>query len=179
MNNWIPKNNIMRFAIIMALFSVILYFSGLFFVTDKIKKIEDDYRGAESVSYKMDKIRIIKSTTETNKEILQPLQDFFIQKGDEVKFIERIENIARTSSVKFKIISIDIKKTGKKTSKPDSFKENIDLKVRLEGSWQKVVSFMDKLEKMPFGVSIENIRLDTNASSGWSGLVEFIIFREK
>jgi Tfp pilus assembly protein PilO len=174
MNSWIPKNKITKLATTVALFSVVLYFSGLFIVFSEIKKMENTYNSTESDSYKEKKIAFIKSITETNKESIQTLQNFFIQKGDEVKFIEQIEKIAKESAVKFEISSIDVK-----VSQTNSFKEDVDVKVKLEGSWRDVIYFMDKLEKMPFGVSVEDVNLNINTRNDWSGSVEFIVFREK
>ncbi len=174
MNNWIPKNKIVKFALGLVLFSVVLYFSGLIFVSREIKKIEDTFYSTESDTYKEEEIRIIKSVVEANKELVQTFQDFFIKKGDEIKFIEEIERVARASAVDFEIASIDVIE-----NKKDSFKEDVNLKIELKGSWQEVMSFVDKLEKMSFGVSIENIKLEANTPGNWAGIVEFIIFREQ
>ena len=51
--------------------------------------------------------------------------------------------------------------------------------MKLEGSWQNIIRFVDKLEKMPFGVLVENMSLDTSTSGNWFGFIEFILFREK
>ena len=174
MGNWIPKNKIVRFAAIAALFSMVLCFSGLFIVFREIKKVENLYNDIESESFKEKKFWVIRSIAETNKEVIQTLRGFFIQKGDEVKFIEQIEEIARGSAIKFDIISIDIK-----ANQEDSFKEDVGVKMKMEGSWENVISFVNKLEKMPFGVLINNINLDADIPGHWSGFVEFIIFREK
>lgn len=174
MNNWIPKNKIVRLAEALALFSILLYFGGLFIVSNKIKKIENLYHDINSESSKEEKFWAIKSISEANKEPIQILRNFFIQKGDEIKFIETIEDVAKTSSIKFEIASIDVK-----TVKDASFKEDINVKMQIEGSWGNIIYFLDKLKKMPFAVSIEKVDLDANASGPWSGFVEFIIFREK
>jgi hypothetical protein len=142
-------------------------------VSREIKKIEDFYLNSESESSKEKRFTVIKSIIETNNEPIQALQDFFIQKGDEVLFIEQIEKEARNLSVKFDI-DIDIKE-----NQADPFKEDVEVKIKINGSWRNIISFIDKLEKMPFGVLIENINLDADVSGNWSGLIELIIFREK
>jgi len=174
MNNWVPQNKTIKFAAAIALVSVILYFGGLFVVLRETKKVEDTFHNTESSIYKEKEIRVIKSIVETNKESIKTLQDFFIQKGDEIEFIEKIESVAKSSSVKFEITSIDVEE-----AKGDSFKEDVNLKMKLEGSWIEVTSFLDKLEKMPFGVLVEEASLEANTPGDWSGLVEFIIFRER
>jgi hypothetical protein len=174
MNNWIPKNKIVKFAIICASLSILLYFIGLFFVFRETQKIENFYRDTNSESFQEEKFWAIKSLAEINKESIQNLRNFFIQKGDEVKFIEKIEGVGRASSIKFEIASIDVK-----SGSSDSFKEDVSVKMKIEGSWSNIIYFLGKLKKMPFGVLIEKVDLDTNAPGDWSGSIEFVVFREK
>ena len=42
-----------------------------------------------------------------------------------------------------------------------------------------MISFVDSLNKMPFGVLIEKINIDSSAPGEWSGLIDIIIFRKK
>jgi len=169
----LPKNKTIMFAVALASLSIVLYFSGLFIVLREIKKIETAFYSTESDFYKEEKIRVIKSITEINKESVKELQDFFIKKGDEVKFIEQIENVARSFAVDFEIMSINVKE-----NKTASFKEDVILKMKIEGSWKEVMYFLNKLERMSFGVSIENLNLEANTPGNWSGIVEFIIFNQ-
>jgi Tfp pilus assembly protein PilO len=156
------------------LFSVCLYLTGLFIVTRETKKVENFYHDSESEFSKNDKLLAIKSITTSNKEILDELRRFFIQKGDEVKFIEQMEKVAKDSSVNFDIATIDIKQ-----NPDDSFKEDINVKISISGSWGNLMSFLGKLERMPFGVSIKNTTLNMKNSGEWMGFVEILVFREK
>jgi len=174
MDNWIPKNKIVKFAVAVALLCVVLYFSGLFIVLGEIKKVENLYNDTESEFSKEKKFWVIKSVAEANKETIQALKDFFIKKDDEVKFIEQVEEIARSSSVKFEIAFIDIK-----INQKSSFKEDVAVKMKIEGSWGSIISFTNKLEKVFFGVLVSNINLTADAPGHWAGFIEFIVFREK
>ena len=174
MNNWIPKNRVIKSIATLALLSVTIYFVSLVVVFKEIKKIESFYSNTESESFKEQKFWMIKSILEANNESIVSLKNFLIQKGDEVKFIEQIEEVAKTSGITSEIISIDVK-----SNEADSFKENINLKVGVEGSWMNLMTFIDKLEKMSFGVLIENVNLDTETPGNWTGFIEFVIFREK
>ena len=174
MNNWVPKNKTVIFFIISAFFSVMLYFAGLFIVFSKIRAIENLYHDTNSELFKEEKFWAVKSMAEANKELIQTLRYFFIQKGDEVQFIEKIEETARISSVKFEIASIDVK-----VNQEDLLKEDINIKMKIAGPWKNVIYFIDKLKKIPFGVLIEKVDLDADSSGNWSGSIEFIIFREK
>jgi Tfp pilus assembly protein PilO len=174
MNNWIPKTKIVRLAVAAVLLSVALYFSGLFVVLNETKKLENLYSSTESNSSRGKESLAIKSVAEANQEIIQTLRNFFIQKGDEVKFIEQIEAIAKSSNLKFVIVSIDIKE-----QQGTSFKEDVGVKMQIDGSWKDVASFVNKLERLSFGVSIVSMNLDASSLGRWAGSVEFIIFREK
>ena len=174
MNNWIPKNKTVKFAYIVAITSIVLYSGSLLFVFMEIKKIENFYYDTESESSKKERFWAIKSLAEKNSEPIRVLRDFFIKKDDEVKFIEQIEETARASAVNFEILSIDVK-----PGKADSIKEDVEVGMKVEGSWGSVMDFLNKLEKMPFGVFIQNTNLDVNPPDGWSGSVKFIVFREK
>lgn len=174
MNNWIPKNKIVRFAVGAIIVSVVIYFTSLFLIINKINKNQDFYHGMESDAFKEERFLAIKSVADINNEPIQTLKDFFIQKGDEVKFIEKIEQVAHSSAINFEIMSIDVK-----PDQADSFKEDVNIQIKIEGSWFNTVSFIDNLNKMPFGVIIEKVNLDTFARGKWSGLVNIIVFREK
>jgi hypothetical protein len=174
MNNWIPKNKIVKFSAVVAFLSIVLYFGGLFIVLKETKKVENFYNDTESEFSKEKKFWVVKSITDTNAEVIQTLKNFFVQKNDEVKFIEQIEVVGKSSAIKFDISSIDIESTP-----GDSFKEDIEVKMMIGGSWEGIMRFVDKLEKMPFGVLVGNMNLDSDGSGYWSGSVEFTIFREK
>ena len=175
MNNWIPKNKTVRLAVSTVVLSVALYFVGLFIVLNETKKVEDLYNNTESKSLKGAEFLAIKSFVEKNQGIIQNLRSFFIQKGDEVKFIEQIEEIAKSSNLKFNIISIDIKENQENIS----FKEDVGLKMQIDGFWGDIISFVNKLEKLPFGVMVTGMNLDASDLGQWAGSIEFIVFREK
>jgi Tfp pilus assembly protein PilO len=175
MNNWIPKNKTVRLAVSAVVLGIALYFVGLFFVLNQTKKVEDLYNNTEAKSSKGEEFLAIKSIVEANQEMIQTLRSFFIQKGDEIKFIEQIEKTAKNSDLKFDIVSIDVKEN----QGSSSFKEDVGVKMQIEGSWKNVASFENKLERLPFGVYVSSMNLDASVPGRWAGSVEFIIFREK
>ena len=174
MNNWIPKNKILSLAVAIFLMSFFLYFIGLFVVMAKIKNVENVYSGSESEIVLDKKFTVLKLMADTNKESIQTLRDFFVHKDDGISFIKQIENVAKNSGIKFEIASIDIK-----NNQPNSTKENVEIALKVDGSWGSIMYFINKLEKMSLGVSVIKVSLDTNTQNNWSGLVDFIIFRDK
>lgn len=173
MNNWIPKNKTVYLAAVSALLSVILYFGGLYIVGEGIKKVENFYSGTESASAKEQKFRAVKTVADENKDAIEILRSSFVKKGDEVKFIESIEETAASSNIKFDISSLDAKNDA------SSFKEDIKITAKTEGSWKNTITFLDKIEKMPFTVSIDDVDLNSYSDGNWSSTIKLTVFREK
>lgn len=174
MNNWIPKNKTIKLSISAAFLSLLVYLGGLFFVWRQTQEVTDLYETVESRSSQGEKFRVIKSITEANQETIQTLRNFLVRKGGEVEFIEQIETVAKNSGVKFEIFSINTE-----ADQASSLKENIKVKIELESSWKNIIAFIDKLEKLPFGVLISSFSFDTSGKGYWSGSVEIIAFKEK
>lgn len=174
MSNWIPKDKTLKFFTALAALSVLLYFCGLFIVFREIKKVENSQRDTESESFKEKKFLAVKSIAESNEELIKSMRNFFIQKDGEAKMVEDIEEAAKNSGIKFEISSIDLKED---TASP--IKDDVLVKIFIEGRWERVISFIDRLGKLPFGVSIEEISLDADSPGVWTGYVEFVLFREK
>ncbi len=172
--NWVPKKTSYLLSWAVLFLCGVLYFSGLSLVLSKIQNIENYYSDTESKSGREERVRIIKNITDGNKDKIQSLRNFFIQKGDEAKFIEKIETVGKDSGVKFEIKSIDVD-----PNQPKSFKEDVSVRIAIEGSWQEVAAFIDKVQKMDFGVAIEYLNLDAKPPSLWSGSLGLIVFRER
>lgn len=175
MKNWIPKNLVTFFLLTVFLFATI-YFSSLFFVSREIGKIESYYSDTESKSGREERSKIIKSFVENNGIYLNTLRSFFIKKGDEILVIEEIENLAKSSNLKFMIDTID---EGGVKEEQELIKENINIRMTLEGNWINIMSFINKLERMRFGTSIKSFTLNKKDSQVWESQVQFVVFREK
>ena len=174
MNNWIPKNKILRFAVGLAALGLVLYLMGILIISIKTKKVERSYSNTESDLFKEQKFWAIKSVADTNEESIKYLKDFFVKSGGEVFFIEKIEEMARISNTKLEIVSIDIK-----PNQVDLFEEEVLVKIKVSGTWDSVMLFVDKLERMNFGVVIEDINLDAETAGNWVGAIEFIFMKNK
>lgn len=174
MNNWIPKNKILRFAAGLAVLGLVVYLAGVMVILMKTKKVESSYSNTESDLFKEQKFWAIKSVTDANEEPIKYLKDFFVRSGDEVFFIEKIEEMARISNINLEIVSIDIK-----PNQTDLFEEEVLVKIKVGGTWNGVMLFVDKLERMDFGVVTEDINLDAETAGNWVGAIEFIFIKNK
>lgn len=174
MSNWIPNQKVLIFTSVGALFCILIYFGGLSFLLSEIGKIEQTYTEAALKINQRERAQTLKLVAETYEEDLTTLRNFYLRKGDEVVFIEETESLARQSGLDFEIVSINPILTTEA-----EFKEDIELRVGIEGSWRQIMNFLEQLEKASFGVSVENVSIDATAPGEWSGFVEFIVFREK
>lgn len=174
MKKLIPKKSFLIFSFVIAGFSVITYVLGLFLVYGEIDKIENYYNNSESSSGREARVRAIKSASEKYEKEIDFLRKFFIQEGDEVRFIEQIENSAKDSGIKFELVSLNVREGDNK-----SIKEDVLVRMAIEGSWQQIISFIESIQRMEFGLSVEEVSIDANRPGLWSGFVEFLVFRNK
>lgn len=173
-SGWIPKNKSLRLALLTMFLSVLLYIAGVFIASREARKVEDFYRDSESEFSKNERLLAIKSLAIANQESIEALRSFLVKKGEEASFIGQLEQTAKDSSVKIDIISID-----DRLNPSDTFKQDINVKMTVSGSWEDVIRFVGRLEKMPFGVLLQGTSLNTDGGGEWDGFVELTAFREK
>ncbi len=173
MSHWIPKNKILILVATILGLSVVLYIFGIFLVKSKINSIKSAYTASESKFVQEERREIINEILKSRSAEIEKLRRFFVAKGDEVVFIEKIESLARENGLLFEIDTISQSTAGTNN------KQDIIIKMDIEGGWHNVMTFIKDLETMPFGVAISSIELDAKAKSGWSGFIEFAVFREK
>jgi Tfp pilus assembly protein PilO len=174
MKNWIPQKNTFSFVIGITVICATIYFAVFAIVFLEIRKIEVAYNDSESESRRNEKAEALRLIAAANKDQIQILRNFFVQKEDDVGFIKQIEDTGRRSGVLFDIKSIEVPPNQK-----DVFKEDVSIKMNIEGSWTDTMRFIESLEKMPFGVSIQNVNVDLTSKGKWGGSIDFIIFRSK
>jgi uncharacterized protein YfcZ (UPF0381/DUF406 family) len=173
MKNWLPNKNIFRGVALVLALCAFVYVAMLFLVYQKRSEISSYGEETRSMLAQEEDSLRIKSIVDNHKDSIQKVRQFFIERGDEIEFIETIEAVARDSQVKSEISSIS------QSQNKDPEKEDIRVKVEVEGSWSRVATFLDKLEKMPFGILMQSVTLDSRQAGVWSGSIEFIVYREK
>lgn len=173
MNSWIPKKNIVRVTMIIAGLITLAYFVCLLVLFNKAREINTAHQDINSDSFKQEKFEAIKNIISNNTDSIQNVENFFVKKGDEVKFIEQIESLAGKFDLNFEMSSIEA------NIDPGNLKEDIEMNIKISGSWSNVMKFINNLKKMPFGVSISQVNLDAERIGSWSGSLKAIVFREK
>ncbi len=171
MNSWVPKTNILVIACSFLAVSLLVYTFSLSVINRKISSIELAYSNTANTLATEEESRLIKNIADQNFESIDFVNKYFVQKGDEVGFIEDVENLAKSLGIKFNIVSITPVRPLEGSESTE-----ISIKMNVEGSWSGAVRFLDKLEKMPFGVMVQNFNLDKSGGSSWTGSIDFIVF---
>ncbi len=174
MNNWIPSKKYLTIAMLVFVTSTMIYVAGLFLVNWEIRKIEKTYNNTESDAARYGRAKEINAVAAANEEQIKILKEFFVDKENQVGFIEQIENTAKDSKIKFSIESIN-----SVPDKTESVKEDLIVQIIIEGEWLDLVRFVDSVEKMPFGVLIQKISLEYKSKGEWSGRLEIVAYKEK
>lgn len=173
MKSWLPNSKIFRIAIVFFAITLLIYLFSLGALLKKKSEIKDhNSQTFSALTQEEDALRL-QSILDTNKELIGSVRGFFIPKNDDISFIESIESVGETSGVRSEISSITPGKN------KDENKETILVKTNFEGSWVSVMRYLDRLEKMDFGVYVQNINIESPAAGNWEGSVEFIIYKDK
>ncbi len=106
--------------------------------------------------------------------VTQKLNSLYVSEDKAVAFIEEVESIAKRNNVLVEISSVDLKKFVADEKNKDEIEHgNLKMIVSTKGEWSKVVGFLKEIEAMPYGVKVENSKMNFSESekSGYWSLV--------
>lgn len=172
MNSWVPKTNIVIVAVALLCLSALVYGGALFVINKKVASIELAYSNTANTLALEEEARTLKVVADENYEKIDFVNKYFVEKGDELVFIEDIESVAKNLNIKFSIASI----TPVKPSSEGGESKEISVKMNMEGSWNSIASFVDRIEKLSFGVLVQNFSIDKQSGGVWGGSIEFLVF---
>lgn len=118
---------------------------------------------------KNDALQAIKQSLNENKDFISQIDSFFVAPDGVVSFITFLEKLGSDSGVKINIGSVAVNPDSKD---PNDFKENLSLKLEIEGTWQNVVYFLSRLENLPYRVQFDS------ATVSLQGVSDGINFKE-
>jgi hypothetical protein len=187
MNNKKLLKGILTAIILLEMAFCLLYYFGLNDIRDKNNNI---YVLKNNLSSQVEKQRYMSSmeqmieNTDTN---ITKINTSIIQKGEDVKFIEEIEGIAKDNNL---IINIDSLSVEENTSFVSSGLAILKVKANMSGGWAGVYSFLSQIESMPFRIKIDKFALISNVdqvmvgtksanSKQWQGIFEISVLKYK
>jgi hypothetical protein len=175
MNKYIPDKKDLYGAVGMLAAGVLIFVAAIIAVSSKISTIYEESMQAETVAIGIEEAFIIKKDLAELHDEVSILNSYFIQSGDEVRFIEKLESVARASNVKIEISSIAV---GKEPTQ-SAFTENLGMRIRFEGDRASIHNFLKRMESMPHAVSLGNFSFELLVDELWSGQIEVSVLKIK
>lgn len=117
---------------------------------------------AEKDIQKDQTLRVARTILQENKDAITELDAYFVSKDGVVPFIDQLEKLAEDSNVVISIISVASETDPK--GKND-FKEPLVIRSDVTGSWNNVITFFDKLENLPYQMTIGSASLGLASAS--------------
>lgn len=111
---------------------------------------------------KNDALQAIKMSLSDNKDFISQIDSFFIAPDGVVGFITFLETLGKDSGVAIAIGSVDVNPDSKD---PNDFKESLNLKLEIEGTWQNVLYFLSRLENLPYQVQFDTAAVSLQGAS--------------
>ncbi len=168
---------------------VIAIYAGMFFLV-KIKNehISSMLNDADRELKKDEFLLKTKLILNENADSISKLDSYFVQRDQAPKFIENIEDLARNLGVDLNVAYVSVED---ETRNKDDFKELLNMRVEVVGSWGRVMSFVSSIENLPYRVLIKNVVIvsektqedlffeNSSGPSSWKGNVEFSVLKIK
>ncbi len=163
--------------IIINLFVIISIFIIVYFIVipsvKEINKIHAAIASEEKeLQVKLERGMLIKKINEDFekiKEDREQLNAIFIDPGQEVAFIEKLEHIIKNYNLEQKIRLVDF---GGKT-RSDEFKKNLTLNINLAGDFIQMLKYINDVEKLNTYFNINSVTIE--GSEPETGVVNAVI----
>ncbi len=101
------------------------------------------------------------------------LRSFFLQFNDPAPLLEMVEEAGARFGLVVEIESVTEATLG---GNKDGEAERIGrVAVKFDGAWSDCYRFVETIERLPYAVSIESVKVSRNKSEQWSGEVTFSV----
>ncbi len=157
---------------ILAVFSYFYLFSNIKNRSEATSVLENVLGGQASREAELKLAGIsLKKTVEERALI----DSYFVQEGKVgiANFVEGVENIAELAGVSLSVNSILLKK-----EEDLSVVENMNLGLRVEGSWSEITYFLGFLESLPYKISFSRVYIEKDEESSlWNGVFDISVLK--
>ena len=92
MKNWLPNKKLIIISILVTFGGLVVYLISIYLVHSKMGQIERAFSETESAVAQEERARALSAVADQNKVEIEILRSFFVVAGDEVGFIEKIED---------------------------------------------------------------------------------------
>ena len=174
-NSYIPTKKELSLSVCAATIGVIVFTLSVIIVVKSTSSLGKESLRADTATLGMNETFLIKKDLADWHHEISLLDSFFVNSGEEVDFIEKLEAVAKNSGVNIEISSISVNK--KETG--SNFIENLDIKVRFEGEWGIVVKFLKSVEAMPYVVLLGEVEANLLSEPLWKGEANISVLKIK
>jgi len=170
-------------------FLVVLIF-GTYFMHSKImsmkESVADNYKVIASLREDTN-VLLLQQELQSNRENVDKLLSYIVTKDNVVSYVELLENAGNANGASVTIENIDLEDGfGKKRVVDEKGNSQIkdvrtygELKVKLkvEGSWQEVMSFVATIENLKKSTEVEDMRISSVFENGNVSWVANLVIR--
>jgi Tfp pilus assembly protein PilO len=121
-----------------------------------IKYIIETKQNNFLASEKINSIFGLKSKIEATKKISDSFDILYIDRNNILSFIETVEKMAEKNKTVLTIDSVNIDESHLKDPLPYGL---LNMNLTIKGNYANILSFISALEKMPYFITINNVRL--------------------
>ena len=171
---YIPTKKDLSLAVGAALIGVVILGLIVLSISNNISRIKSEEEAAKAASEGVEQALFLKKSISDLAMEIATIDSFFVRSGEEVRFIEEIEERARQAGVVIEISSLVVS-----ARKGSDIVEDLKMKVTFEGSWEKGRQFLSVLQSMPYAVSLTEADMRNLGEAGWRGQLNFSVMKIK
>jgi hypothetical protein len=160
------KNSSLKKIIGLLVLAVILLFGGIFLLFQNVKdqtenasKIQNDISSTESQNQYV--MSLQESLKNSNPDITK-IDNSILSTDQDVTFIESFETLAKNNGLSIVINSLSVGDIPNVTSNNLT---SLEIRASAKGSWIGTISFLSKLEAMPFIMRVEKFDLANSSDN--------------
>lgn len=173
-----------KYGVIVSVIFLVLCISGVIFIKVKIdSKRESIVKKYEVVNVLRNESDIfaLQQSLQSNKKEIDTLLSYIVKEDGVVAYVETLEKAAKLNGAELAVEKIDLEDgLGKKRVIDSNGKSKIDdvrtygrliIRLKVEGSWAEVMSFVSTLEQLPKNTVINEMRVSSVFGEGRVGWV--------
>lgn len=162
-----------------AVIFMILCIGGVWFIKNKIEgqknSLSEKYEVVNLLREESD-IFVLQQSLQVNKKEIDQLLSYIISENGVVSYVETLEKIANSTGAVLVVEKIEqedglgkkrvVDKDGKSSIKDVRTYGKLIIRLKVDGSWQEIMSFISTIERLPKYTDIKDVRISSASDDG-------------
>ncbi len=144
------------FTLILALFSLSVYFSMFFFMKNRISETMQKQNEIKTAIEKKESLSLTQKSIEDNQVNEDKISGYIVKSNSVADFIKIMESIVASSGLKSQVGSISYESSNNLSA---FNAELLDVKITALGPWSNIHFFLQLLENYPLKIDIRSVSL--------------------